>query len=117
MDEASLVKMSLLCAVMGLIAVSVVSLNVTGGVIGIGDITPEFEGRVVKVCGNITSKFTSQKGHVFFTLYDGEAMDVVVFNNTAHKVLAVDKGDSVCITGDVGIYKGELEVILRELHD
>lgn len=117
MDEASLLKASLLCAVLGLAATALVSVQVTGAVTAIADITDGDAGRLVKVCGNVTDLFTSRNRHVFFTLMGDEGIDVVVFNTTSHLVRGTRNGDSICVTGEVGIYQGELEVILRDIHD
>jgi DNA/RNA endonuclease YhcR with UshA esterase domain len=117
MDEGAILRVSLACAVLGLIATGLMSFQVTGSTVSISGISPEDAGRVVKVCGNVTEKFTSRNGHVFFRLLDTGGIDVVVFNDTAHKALGLGNGDRVCITGEVGIYKGELEIILRDVHD
>ena len=117
MDEGTVLRVSLACAVLGLIATGLVSFQVTGSTVSISGISPEDAGRVVKVCGNVTEKFTSRNGHVFFRLLGDSGIDVVVFNDTAYKAVGLRNGDRTCITGEVGIHKGELEIILRDLHD
>ena len=57
MDESGLLRISLLCAVLGLLATSLVAFQVTGAVIDIGDITREDAGRLVKVCGEVTDMY------------------------------------------------------------
>ena len=116
MDERVLLRVSLLCAVLGLIATGIVSAGITGSTVGIQDITPEDAGRLVKVCGEVGEKFTSRNGHVFFTLTESEGIDVVVFNDTAHKASGLGNGDWVCIAGEVQVYRGKLEIILREIY-
>lgn len=107
-------KVALLCSVLGLVALFFVSTNITGNVTKIGEVTAEQDGMAVKVCGNVISKFTSKSGHTFMKVLDDSAsISVVVFNTSAVKdsIVGVKVNQSVCITGLVEVYEGDVEIL------
>ncbi|MFQ5647843.1 MAG: exodeoxyribonuclease VII large subunit [Candidatus Aenigmatarchaeota archaeon] len=121
MDESLLTRVALACSIFGLAGLFFVSSSLTGAVVGIGGLTPESIGVGVKVCGNITDKHVSRAGHMFFQVADRSgAIDVVVFNSTVDRIASSDPrglevGNGVCVLGKLDIYKGELEILPRDI--
>ena len=74
-------------------------------------------GEFVKICGNVTYKYISQKGTLFLKLYDKETIDVVFFNDVATDVSAynISVDDYQCVSGTISIYKGKLEIIAKKI--
>ena len=114
MQEKSLLRVSLAISFAGLLAMAWLAANPDFDAAPTGSLSPEDVGRGVKVCGNVEGKFTSRNGHTFFTLTDGTgSVKVVVFNSTR----AVVGGGSVCVTGRVDLYEGDLEVVAKGVED
>lgn len=106
-----LAKAALLLTVTGLGGMIFLSSFVDLELTAIEDITPNDVGRSVKVCGEVEDKFTSRKGHTFFSL---KGLRVVVFNSTEVPDLAWTE---VCVVGRVEMYQGDLEIIAEEVSD
>ncbi len=117
MEESFLIKISFSCSIIGLVSLFLISSFVDEGSINIGSVTSSDIGTIVKLCGNVTNKYTTKNKHVFMNLKDetGE-IKVVVFNQTASKFnLNLIELNRVCITGKVNIYRGELEIIANRV--
>jgi DNA/RNA endonuclease YhcR with UshA esterase domain len=123
MEEKLLLKISIGCALIGLVILFWVSRNLELATNKIGEITIEDLGKNVKVCGKIASKSESKTNHVFLRLQDDTGnIDVVIFNSTAENArkLGIDpyqlkKYDSICVTGSVDEYKEKLEIIAKKI--
>ena len=112
MEEASLLKMSLLCSLAGIVGLYLVSQLVETPQTPIQEIVPEEVGKTVRVCGWVTKMFVSPREHIFLKLGDGGDLDVVIFNSTASQAdYEVQVGDQVCVLGKVSEYRGKLELI------
>lgn len=114
MQEKTLMKISFFLSIAGIISLFFIINIGELPSISIGDISPEYTGRGIKVCGEVQNKFTSKKGHTFFDLKDesGE-VKVVVFNNTKANV-----SDSfICVIGIVDVYEGEQEIIVKRVEN
>jgi exonuclease VII large subunit len=107
-----LLKLALICAVIGLAGLWVLTTLGLSEITAIKDISPDNLDSTVNVCGNITYKFVSNTGHVFMKIYDGSgSINVVIFNTSVNKFDIPDLNQSVCIIGRIDIYKDELEII------
>ncbi len=118
MKEKGLLMVSIVSSVAGLAMLFILSQIVELGVTNISQITPETVGQNVKVCGEITSKFVSDKKHVFLELKDdSDRIDIVIFNSTAEKLGAYDllEDKTVCFVGKVDVYQGKLEIIPNKI--
>jgi len=120
MDESFLTRVAVVCSVAGLVALFLLSNSTTSAIVPIGELTAENVGIVTRVCGNITNKYTSKQGHIFFHVTDRSGgIDVVVFNNSVGRVGAnphnLSTGNRVCILGRVDIYKNRIEMLPRDI--
>ena len=120
MEESGLLKLSLLCSLIGLVSMALVAGQITGTNTKIGDIEAGMKGMAVKVCGNLTEVHVSEAKHVFLGLADSSgSISVVVFNSTAMGMepspYKLGVGELVCVDGEVGVYRGEVEVIAERL--
>jgi len=123
MEEKLLLKISIVCALIGLAVLFWVSRNLELATNKIGEITIEDLGKNVKVCGKIASKFESKTNHIFLRLQDDSGnIDVVIFNSTAENIkkLGTDpyqlkKYDNICVTGNVEEYNEKLEIITKKI--
>lgn len=125
MDEKTLRNFSVATSIIGLLLLFVASRYAEPGSIRIKEITTEDVGLDVRACGVIGSIFTSKDGHVFASLNedgtgDDSSIKVVIFSSTAKrieqqvKISALKKGDALCVSGEISLYEGELEIIARE---
>ncbi len=67
------------------------------------DVSEEYLGRRVKVCGDVRD-LREKGGNTFFHLWDGKGSVFVVFFRK------VDVGARACVCGIVQEYRGEIEV-------
>lgn len=104
-------KASIFFAVIGLTLMYFSSLYLDLEHVGIGEIERSWSGKNVKISGEVTS-FSKSSGHAFFDVNDstGEVM-VVDFDSD----LELEEGEEVNVTGQVSIYRGQLEVIAKEV--
>ena len=120
MGEGCLLRISVVCSVAGLLALVYFSAA-EHEASKIGGISPEDAGLLMKICGTIESKHVSKNGHIFMTIGDDTgSIRAVVFNNTAQRIRGLDcyglkKGDTVCMTGRIDMYEGELEIIPKSI--
>ena len=114
MEEKSLLRVSLLISVAGLASLFLISLNPYFDKIPLAQITPDYIGRSVKVCGQVQGKFTSKSGHTFFKLVDvedGSDIQIVAFKSA--KISFDSK--AVCVIGTVDLYQGDLELTAKSV--
>ncbi len=120
MEQALLTRISLVCSVVGLVALGLISSSITSNVVNIQTITPDSIGLVVRICGNVTSTYVSKGGHIFLDVKDNSGtMNVVVFDNMV-KDLSINPyelgvEDCVCVRGEVDMYRDELEIIPKDI--
>jgi aspartyl/asparaginyl-tRNA synthetase len=115
MNEKLFTRVSVLLAVSGLIGLFIYVNVVEFDSLDVNSITYDDVGNAVKVCGNVSEKYISKNNHLFFRLSDETGgIKVVVFNSTVGKldvdVKELKDGDSLCVLGNVDVYKDELEV-------
>ncbi len=113
-SDKSLMKISFLVAVVGIVCLFITNLVIQPENLSIGNITSSKVGREVIVSG-IISSMSTKDGHVFITLDDNNSnIKVVMFATTARNYPAVynlTRNDKVTAKGKVENYKGELEII------
>ena len=94
--------------------------------VAIADIEPNMEGSEIVVNGVVSDLFTSRKGHSFFELKDsGYSINGVLFNSETNQLedrLALlneyaDTSKKVNVEGKVGVYKGELQIIVAKVYN
>lgn len=118
-------KLALICALSGLALLYFISAYIGTPTVDIETITMDSIGTTVKVCGEITSRRTSNN-HLFFDIRDqtGE-ISLVVFNSTAlslkesgRNLYQLKSGDQICFTGEVDEWpqgSGQLELKYKKI--
>lgn len=101
-------------------------MDIGVGTVAIADIEPSMEGRDIILSGVISDLSTSKKGHSFFTLTDaGYSINGVLFDSEANQLedrLSLlnqyeDTLKKVNLEGKVGVYKGELQIIVSKIYN
>jgi len=111
--DENLVKLSLGVALAGIAAIYAVTLFAVPATVKISDINEGYAGRHVTINATI-AKISIRDGNIFLTLDDGTgSITAVMFERTARGTAAYDvkTGYNISVTGQINIYKDELEVI------
>ncbi len=106
-------KASVFFAVIGLTLMYAASLYIGVEETDIGEIDREWNGRNVKISGEVTS-FSRSSGHAFFDVNDSTGEILVADFDSG---LSLEKGDAVNVTGHVSVYEGKLEVIAKDVEN
>jgi len=91
----------------------------------IGNVDSNLSGQAISVTGKITYVRTHSAGHVFLTLSDGDSeIEVPVFSSVMNQLKSdgitqyeFRKGKTLRVTGIVGEYKGQLQIVPRKASD
>lgn len=115
-SDRSLYRISFVLAIIGIVAVFIVSSGIEPQETRISKITGDFLGKTVSVSGSVKGKpYWHEDGHLFFTLKDGFwEMKVVFFESIAKKLPEMknlSSGMNITITGKVNEYRNELEIV------
>ena len=119
MNESGLLKFSLAGAIIGIMALYLITSVITVPQIQIKDISSGMVGTGVNISGEAKQLFQHKEGHLFFDLDDGTgeikvviwASDVKQLIDSVEGFKYLRNGDRLEIVGTVELYKGELEVI------
>jgi len=112
MQEKPLLWVSLTVSFIGLITLTILSTNTHFDATPIKTISPEIIGHTIKVCGNVEKISVSKKGHTFFTLTDNtNSIRAVLFKREGITI----NEEPICTIGQVDLYKGTLEIIVKEV--
>lgn len=118
MSDSQIKKISLTVVVAGLLLIFIAAALAGPRVMNIAAITDEDVGRQISVNGSILS-YNTKDGHVFLTVTDGTGnIIVVMFERTARgapDVYQLKRHDNVTVSGQVNIYKSELEIIANSI--
>ncbi len=119
MDDKTLVKVSLIGSVIGIIVLYFAVLNINSNSVKIGEISGNLVGSVVNVTGTVESVYKHKNGHLFVNLKDETGkIKVVIWSDTVEgmrlagvNVSEIKKGSKLQVTGTVEMYKGGMEII------
>lgn len=101
---------SVLLAILGLAGMTWASVYVEPTDAKVKEIKPSWTGRIVEIDGN-ASQYGNSSGTVFFQLRDSTgSIDVVKFNSGLEELHG-----PVTVEGEVGIYKGEMQIVADEV--
>jgi len=119
MREGDLLKLALLCSVIGIVGLFAASLFIEPSQTDISSLKMEDVSSTVTICGNLTSH-TSKNGHHFFNIADMTGQIRLVFFNTTTKI-ARERGFNfntpprqACIEAEIDEYPkgtGNLEIV------
>ena len=109
-----LVKIALITAVIGIIALFFITRTMSEEVVKIEDLKI---GQISSIKGMVTSIYVSKDGHAFLKVADNTAeVQVVAFKGSnIEEVYSLEVGDEVIVLGRVDEYKGKTEIIAREI--
>jgi len=112
--KKDLYKVSVFLSVLGLVLMYASSLYISIEKVDVRDIEESWNGKNVRLSGEIEG-YSNTSGHIFFDLNDStDTIKVADFDSTNY---GIESGDTVNITGHVTMYKGELEVISKEIEN
>ena len=111
MKEKTLLKIALICGIIGLIILFIISDNLEIKEKDIDKINKANVEEDVKLIGKI-SKITQLDKVAFIELEQPATMTIIVFKD---KNLSLYKGDNIEIIGEIDEYNGELEVIAQRI--
>jgi DNA/RNA endonuclease YhcR with UshA esterase domain len=112
-------KLGLLCSLAGLAAIYAGAVYVRPSVTPIAKIDNEFLGLKVIISGQVVD-LRESNGHLFLKLQDnsGGVISVPIFSSTRSQLGdSIELLDEVQVTGEVGLYRGELQVVPEEAGD
>lgn len=112
MDKIILASLS--TSVAGILAIYLAAAGAQPDSVAISDISEDMVGKTVSTEGVVKTETTSSAGNMFLTLTDGRKdLQVPVFTSVAQ---GLDEGrfkpkSRIAVTGEVDVYKGQLQVI------
>ena len=116
-SDSQIMKMALIIAIIGIVSIFFIIQAIEPIKLSIGEITSSHVGHEVITNGTISSYYISDE-HVFMIISDvsGE-IKAVMFERDAKNSIAYNlkNNDRVLIKGAVNNYKGELEIVVREI--
>ncbi len=113
-SDRTLMKISLIMAITGIIALFFITQSLETLEPRITDINDKITGRNVIVHG-IIMDFAEKDGNIFLTLENDSRIDAVVFEKDARNVKNLSVGMNVTIAGKVTIYKGNIELSVKTI--
>ena len=114
MNEKTMTKLSLLCSLTGLAAIYVASMQVRPTMTPIASLNDDFVGTKVAISGQVIDSYEHQDGHLFLKLKDdsGGVVSVPIFAKVRSEMReSIELLDTVQVTGEVKLYRNELEVV------
>ncbi|MBS3097612.1 hypothetical protein J4209_02335 [Candidatus Woesearchaeota archaeon] len=109
MKEKTLLKIALICSVVGIAILYAVSLNISINEKTIDEINKGDIGEKVKIKGVLT-KVSDTENVVFLEITQAQNMDVIIFKDKG-QILNLTEGNYVEIIGKIEEYEGKREVI------
>ncbi|MEM7813592.1 MAG: OB-fold nucleic acid binding domain-containing protein [Candidatus Aenigmatarchaeota archaeon] len=85
--------------------------------VAIADVDESRLGEIVKVSGKVRRAVVSE-GSVFLTIWDGSnEIKAIVWQSVARgtEVYELRPGDRIAVTGQVAVYRGELEIVASKV--
>ena len=113
-SERKLIKLSLFTIIFGLIGLYLICIFVNPEFVEIDSIDKNLVGKVISTEGTISKITFIEKSKTMFLDIRGneKTLTIIIFNS---KENSFKKGDVVEIIGEVANYKGNLELIAREV--
>ncbi|MEM5778014.1 MAG: OB-fold nucleic acid binding domain-containing protein [Candidatus Aenigmatarchaeota archaeon] len=110
----NIIKISIVVVMIGTIALLFLVKYNEQNVIKISDLK---KGQVERITGMVNSIYISKDGHAFLKVADtsGEVSVVAFKNSNIDEIFEIEIGDKVSVLGRVEEYKGNLEIIAREI--
>ena len=110
MQEKTLLKLALICSLVGILLLFFISNNIDVNEKVISELEGNDVDSSVRINGVVTS-FQNRGSVILIDVAQLEKMQVVVFNSN----FTLNKGDSVEITGKIGEYEGNNQLIADKI--
>jgi len=125
LKQNTLILVCLLCSVAGLVLIYLAATKIEPVPVKIENIDSGLVGRSVTIKGYVAYKSNHPAGHIFLTVsYNKTKIQVPLFAGFVDKLTESDfpldelkKGANIMVTGLVGEYKGQLQVVPRKITD
>ena len=111
MQEGLLLKISLICSLIGVLALFFLSENIKLDEASIDDISRLKEGNDVKIKGFV-NKITDLDKMAILDVAQLKSVPVVLFKSGN---LTISEGDYIEVTGEIQEYEGKMELIGNEI--
>lgn len=113
--------LALFSSLLGLALVYFAATNLEPSAMGIGQITSDYDGKVVEVSGFVTSAYSSQNT-LFLEVSDGkDKISVVIFSSLSNQLeqagIVISKDSRIIVRGVVQEYRNRLEIIPKKISD
>jgi DNA/RNA endonuclease YhcR with UshA esterase domain len=108
MQENTLLKIALLCSIIGLIALFIISKNLTLDSPNL--ITKDGLDQTIKVTGTI-NRITNYEKNTIIEITRTEKLDIVLFENNIN----LKSGEKITATGQLKQYKNTFELLADEI--
>lgn len=110
----NILKISIIIAILGLIGLFFITRVSSEQVISIEDLKI---GQMERITGMVTSAYVSRGGHTFLKVADNTGeIKVVAFEGSNIEIAPeLEVGDEVSVFGRVEEYKGEMEIIAKDI--
>ena len=121
MDEGRIVKISIIGAVLSLIAIFIFVSRVVPEDVKIGDISRDYVGRVISITGTVRD-LNMKDGNAFFKLLDetGE-VNVVIWGDvlksldaTDGNIRVLDENMTLSLVGEVDVHSGYIQIVVTK---
>ncbi len=109
-----ILKISITIAILGTIALFFIIQINKETIVKIEDLKI---GQIERITGMVNSVYVSKNDHVFLKVADntGELTVVAFKNSNIDTAYELENGDQISVLGRVDEYKGELEIIAKEI--
>ena len=120
MNEKTMTKLSLFCSLTGIAVIYAAAMQVRPMMTPIASLDNEFVGLKAVISGQVVDSYEHEDGHLFLKLRDdsGGMVSVPVFARVRAELgEPIELLDVVQVTGEVKLYRGELELIPERADD
>ena len=109
-----ILKISIVIGIIGIIALFFITQYNNENTVKVEDLKI---GQIERITGMVTSVYVSKNDHVFLKVADntGEVTVVAFKNSNIDAAYELENGDQVSVLGRTDEYKGELEIIAKEI--
>ncbi|MFH1630657.1 MAG: OB-fold nucleic acid binding domain-containing protein [Candidatus Aenigmatarchaeota archaeon] len=116
MNDITIIKIALVMTVVGVALLMLLVYFNNPVQTAIIDITPSDVGRLVYINGKLTTISYSEGGTIFVKVSDMTGgITGVIFKSSDINTSSFSTSDEVTMTGEVAVYRGELEIIVNRL--
>lgn len=114
MNDATLLKLSVAVAIIGLVSIFLLSSNMKPSAMAVAQLNSDMFDQRVQISGTATSVKTTEDGNTFFTLVD-ETGKISIVAFASAKLQAPTEGANTTVVGRLQEYKGRSEVVAESI--